>query len=144
MKKKRRLYMTDYGLVPTRRIDQCAILCEDERILSIGSRSAFVLEPKLEIFELPNAYVTPGFVDTHIHGAGGFDSSSAFLPDASIELMSRILVERGVTTFVPTVVSAPREEMLRNLAALADMLDRPMAGAEAVGIHIEGAFLNLA
>ncbi|WP_176013480.1 N-acetylglucosamine-6-phosphate deacetylase [Victivallis sp. Marseille-Q1083] len=144
MKKKRRLYMTDYGLVPTRRIDQCAILCEDERILSIGSRSAFVLEPKLEIFELPNAYVTPGFVDTHIHGAGGFDSSSAFLPDASIELMSRILVERGVTTFVPTVVSAPREEMLRNLSALADMLDRPMAGAEAVGIHIEGPFLNLA
>lgn len=53
-----------------------------------------------------------------------------------------LLARRGVTTFVPTVVSAEPEAMLENLAALAGLLKHGGAGPDAVGIHIEGPFLN--
>lgn len=143
MRKPRKLFFCDYGFTPGRKINDVALLCEGERIISVGSRSAFVLEPKLEVYELRNAYVTPGFIDTHIHGAGGFDSSSAWCEDSDINLMSRILVRHGVTAFVPTVVSAPKEEMLKNLEILSKQIRNSASdGAEPVGIHIEGPFIN--
>jgi N-acetylglucosamine-6-phosphate deacetylase len=142
MKRKRKLYITDYCLTPTKRIEKSAILCQDDRILAIGGASAFEREPELEVFEFENAYATPGFIDTHIHGAGGFDSSSAYTGREQIENMSRILAERGVTTFVPTVVTSEYDTMLKNLSALADMMDHPLPGATVAGIHIEGPFIN--
>ena len=144
MKRKRRLYIADYCLTPTRRIDKCGILCEDTKILTIGSRSAFIMESELEVFEFRNAYITPGFIDTHIHGAGGFDSSLAYEENSDINVMCDILAQRGVTGFMPTVVSDKPERMLQNLTALAAMIDAPHAGAEPLGIHIEGPFINQA
>lgn len=122
----RRLYLADYLITPDRRIDTGAVLCENERILAVGGLSAFQMEPELEVFEFMNAYLTPGFIDTHIHGAGGFDASSVDLSPKPIESMSTILAERGVTSFFPTVVAAPREQMLSNLQRLAGEMAREL------------------
>lgn len=138
----RRLYVVDYLIAPDRRIDNGAVLCEDERILAVGGLSAFSMESELEIYRFENAYMTPGFIDTHIHGAGGFDCSSVDISPCPIESMSRILGERGVTSFFPTVVAAPRDEMLHNLERLAEVMSRPLPGACAVGINLEGPFIN--
>ncbi|MFA7229754.1 MAG: N-acetylglucosamine-6-phosphate deacetylase [Victivallaceae bacterium] len=142
MKRIRRLYITDYCLTPAKRIEKSAILCENEKILAVGGASAFTRESELEIYEFENAYATPGFIDTHIHGAGGFDSSSAYLKETPIDNMSAILAQRGVTTFIPTVVTSQADIMLTNLSALADMIDHSLSGADPAGIHIEGPFLN--
>lgn len=138
----RRLYLADYLITPDRRSDTGAVLCENERILAVGGLSAFQMEPELEVFEFMNAYLTPGFIDTHIHGAGGFDASSVDLSPKPIESMSTILAERGVTSFFPTVVAAPREQMLSNLQRLAGEMARELPGADAAGINIEGPFIN--
>lgn len=122
----RRLYLADYLITPDGRIDTGAVLCENERILAVGGLSAFQMEPELEVFEFMNAYLTPGFIDTHIHGAGGFDASSVDLSPKPIESMSTILAERGVTSFFPTVVAAPREQMLSNLQRLAGEMAREL------------------
>ncbi len=142
MNKQRKLYLTDYCLTPHKRIEKSAILCEDHKILAVGGASAFTRDEGVEIYEFANAYAAPGFIDTHIHGAGGFDASSAWSGEEKIEDMSAILAERGVTTFMPTVVAAPKENMLKNLVALAAMLERELPGSDAVGIHVEGPFLN--
>ena len=142
MKRQRRLYVVDYLLTPEKRIDHAAVLCENERILALGGISSFSLEPEVEIHEFSNAYLTPGFIDTHIHGAGGFDCSSVELSPNRLDDMSRILAERGVTTFVPTVVADRRDLMLKNLAELSDRMDRPLPGAVASIINIEGPFIN--
>ncbi len=143
MKKRiRRLYIVDYLITPDRRVENGAVLCQDDRILAVGGLSAFALEPEVEVLRFDNAYMTPGFIDTHIHGAGGFDCSSVELSPQPIEEMSRILGERGVTSFFPTVVAAPREVMLRNLELLAERMAEPMPGASIPGINIEGPFIN--
>ena len=141
-KRIRRLYVAKYILTPDSKVENGAVLCENERILAVGGLSGFSLEEGVEVHRFPDAYITPGFIDTHIHGAGGFDCS---LPDESprtIEAMSSILGERGVTGFMATVVSAAPAAMISNLAELAVMMRHDMPGAEALGINIEGPFIN--
>ncbi|MBE6380080.1 MAG: N-acetylglucosamine-6-phosphate deacetylase [Lentisphaerae bacterium] len=141
-KRTRRLYITGYCLTPQQRIDHSAVLCEDQQILAVGGTSAFNMDAELEVYDLPDSYIMPGFIDTHIHGGGGFDASRADCQESSIQNMSRLLASRGITGFVPTVVSLNHDDMLRRLACLADVIDLPMPGAEPVGIHLEGPFIN--
>ncbi len=138
----RRLYIVDYLISPDRRIENGAVLCEDDQILAVGGLSAFSMDKELELLKFENAYMTPGFIDTHIHGAGGFDCSSVDVSPRPIDAMSRILGERGVTSFFPTVVASPEAEMVANLARLAEEMKRPLPGAVPAGINIEGPFIN--
>ncbi len=140
--RKRTLYIVDYCLTPHKSMPKCAILRSDERILAVGGVSAFTRDREVEIYEFENAYITPGFIDSHIHGAGGFDCSQPGNSPNSISCMSRTLAERGVTSFVPTIVPAPRAKMLETLDLLSASIGQEQPGAEPVGIHIEGPFLN--
>ena len=58
-------------------------------------------------------FISPGFVDVHVHGWGGH---AAMGDRAALDGMARALLRRGVTSFLPTAVSAPLDE----LAAFAD------------------------
>jgi N-acetylglucosamine-6-phosphate deacetylase len=141
-KRQRRLFKVDYLLTPDRRIENGGVLCENEQILAVGGQSAFSPEDELEIVQLNNAYLVPGFIDTHIHGAGGFDCSSVKTSPFSIEAMSNILARRGITSFLPTVVAAEHDLMLENLALLAKECRRELPGADTIGINVEGPFIN--
>lgn len=84
-------------------------------------------------------FLAPGFVDLHVHGWGGHDAMAG--RDA-LDGMSRALLRRGVTSFLPTAVSAP----LPALAAFADTVrgwrrDAPGDGAAPLGFNLEGPFL---
>lgn len=84
-------------------------------------------------------YLAPGFVDVHVHGWGGHDAMG---DTAALDGMARALLRRGVTSFLPTAVSAP-------LPALGGFADRirtwmpaaPADGAEPLGMNLEGPFL---
>ena len=84
-------------------------------------------------------YIAPGFVDVHVHGWGGHDAMG---DAAALDGMARALVRRGVTSFLPTAVTAPLDE----LAAFAErvrawMPSAPADGAEPLGFNLEGPFL---
>jgi N-acetylglucosamine-6-phosphate deacetylase len=84
-------------------------------------------------------YLAPGFVDLHVHGWGGHDAMGDM---AALDGMARALLRRGVTSFLPTAVTAP----LVDLAAFADrvrswMPAAPDDGAEPLGFNLEGPFL---
>ncbi|MDH4142113.1 MAG: N-acetylglucosamine-6-phosphate deacetylase [Chloroflexota bacterium] len=84
-------------------------------------------------------YLAPGFVDVHVHGWGGHDAMG---DRAALDGMARRLLRRGVTSFLPTAVTAPLDE----LAAFAERVrtwlpDAPPDGAEPLGFNLEGPFL---
>lgn len=83
--------------------------------------------------------IVPGFVDVHVHGWGGFDGTGG--RDA-LDGMARALLRRGVTSFLPTAVSAPLED-LAEFAESVRTWDTaaPADGAEPLGINLEGPFL---
>ena len=141
-KRIRRLYVAKYILTPERKVENGAVLCENDRILAVGGLSGFALEEDLDVRRFPEGYITPGFIDTHIHGAGGFDCSSPLESERPIEAMSMHLGFCGVTGFLATVVSAEPRKMIANLAELARAMRRDLPGADAIGINIEGPFIN--
>ncbi len=142
MKFRRRLYKTDYCLSPREHIPNSGILCQEDKIIAVGGASAFQPDKDLEIIDLKGCYAVPGFVDTHIHGAGGFDSTTAYENPEDIQKMSQVLASHGVTSFIPTIVAVPLDKMLRAISTLADLIEMQLEGADAVGIHVEGPFLN--
>ena len=107
------------------------------RIVVEGGRIA-AIEPG----DVPDSapYICPGFVDVHVHGWGGHDAMG---DAAALDGMARALLEHGVTSFLPTAVTAP-------LAELAEFADRvrawipaaPGNGAEPLGFNLEGPFLS--
>ncbi len=144
MKKSRvrRLYLADRLITPDRIIPNGGVLCENDKIIAVGGISGFSMNEKLELFQFENAYITPGFIDTHIHGAGGFDCSKVKESVNSIASMSSSLGACGATGFFPTVVADQPEKMIANIRDLAAAMKEELPGADAVGINIEGPFLN--
>lgn len=101
-----------------------------------GLISAIVLE---EGSAEDGPYLAPGFVDVHVHGWGGHDAMG---DTAALDGMARALLKRGVTSFLPTAVTAP----LDDLAAFAERVRgwlpaSPSDGAEPLGFNLEGPFL---
>ena len=85
------------------------------------------------------AYIAPGLVDVHVHGWGGHDAMG---DRDALDGMARALLRRGVTSFLPTAVTAP----LDDLTAFAErvrswMPSAPGDGAEPLGFNLEGPFL---
>lgn len=141
-KRVRRLYIADYLITPDRLIPHGAVLCENERIIGVGGVSGFTVEKEIEVIRFKRSYIAPGFLDTHIHGAGGCDCSRCVSSPRDLAAMSRILGERGVTGFFPTVVADSKELMLENIRQLVKAMREPLPGADALAINIEGPFLN--
>ena len=60
--------------------------------------------------EAGGPYIAPGFVDLHVHGWGGHDAMG---DAAALDGMARVLLRRGVTSFLPTSVTAPLPALAR-------------------------------
>lgn len=100
-------------------------------------------EPGLHVIDLTDAYATPGFIDSHIHGGGGYDTAKALEPDADINILCRHLATHGITTFLPTLMSYPRDKMIALTAKLAELVEDSYEGADPCAINLEGPFINV-
>ena len=144
MAKNRTLFLTDYCLTPHVHIPNAGILCEEKKIIAVGGASAFSLdEPGLHVIDLTDAYATPGFIDSHIHGGGGYDTAKALEPDADINILCRHLATHGITTFLPTRMSYSGDKMIGLTAKLAELVEDSYEGADPCAINLEGPFINV-
>jgi N-acetylglucosamine-6-phosphate deacetylase len=85
--------------------------------------------------------IAPGFCDVHVHGFGGHDAMQS---TADLDGMARSLLARGVTSFLPTAVSAPLDALERFAERVRGWLPKaPRNGAEPLGFNLEGPFLSV-
>ncbi len=95
--------------------------------------------PEGEVKDLKGAYITPVFVDTHIHGFGGHGTD---LFDAEeILLMSEALAKEGVGAFLPTIYPNVPEAMIKNIKSAVPLIGKEK-GAKIIGLHLEGPFIS--
>ncbi len=93
-----------------------------------------------EEISLPEgAVVVPGFIDQHIHGAGGADAM-----DASVDALSTIattVAAEGTTAFLATTMTQSEENISRAMSAVKEYRERERDGARILGVHLEGPFI---
>jgi len=129
-------------------MEHCAVLIEDGLISDVFSQKRFEqrhFETDVRIVDVNGAYIAPGFIDTHIHGIGGYGTEDAGdnAPTGvdSVLAMSRLLAERGVTAFNPTLYPSEPKRMLRAVAEITSAIGKE-EGARIMGLHVEGPFIS--
>lgn len=136
-------------LTPHEELRDRIILIQDDRITAIGHRDEIQVPADARDLLARDTIVVPGFVDVHIHGAGGHD-----VMEATREALSTIterVARRGTTSLLATTVSASPDETCRSLAGIAAYIASPenrptphRPAAEILGIHLEGPFISSA
>ncbi len=110
------------------------VLIEQGRIASIGQIEAKGLD-------LP--YISRGFLDMQVNGYKGSDYSLDDLDRRHIESIIRSLAASGTTQHVPTIVTSPRDRIVRNLKTITEARrESSLIAAAIVGIHIEGPYIS--
>lgn len=123
-------------------MDNCAILIEDGKIADVFSEERFkqkVFSDDTEIIDVHGSYISPGLIDTHIHGFKGHGTDNCST-DAILQ-MSQDLGQYGVTAFNPTMYPASEETMIASIKAIVKAMGHEK-GARIMGIHLEGPFIS--
>jgi len=136
-------------LTPEEELTDSIIVVEDGRITQIGHRDEVRVPAGAADYVASGMTVVPGFVDVHIHGAGGHD-----VMEGTVRALDRItatVASHGTTSMVATTVTAPIEETCHSLQAIAGYIRKReaqheggRAAAEILGIHLEGPFISKA
>lgn len=113
-----------------------------ETIAAFSPQTAGGLVPLAneEVLELGGAAVIPAFLDIHTHGAVGVDVNAASAED--FEKLARFFARQGTGSFLCSILTDTEEQTERAIQAFLDWRKLPHAGADLLGIHLEGPFLS--
>lgn len=133
------------AFTPLEEISDAAVVFDDGRIVSVGPRAGVTVPAGAREISARDATVAPGFVDVHVHGAGGHDVMSS-TPEA-LTTIAGTVARRGTTSLVATTVTAPPDETRRCLEGISRFILSPAnrnadVSAEILGIHLEGPFIS--
>jgi len=86
-------------------------------------------------------YISPGFIDIHLHGGGGHD-----FMDGTVDAFLKIAethAQYGTTAMLPTTLTAEKEELFKTLDVYKEASKQNVSGAQFLGIHLEGPYFAL-
>ena len=124
---------------PEQRIDNAEVLIEADRITHVASGDQLERPATAQVIDAAGLLLAPGFIDLQLNGAFGHDFTAN--PD-TIWLVAADLPRFGVTTFLPTIITSLPETWAAAQQTLAEQKPAGYRGAESLGLHLEGPFLN--
>ena len=101
---------------------------------------AQVNEADYEVIDANGAYLSPGFIDIHKHGAFNYDFMDAD-NQAAIAMLAR-LPETGVTSLYPTTMSMSFADIRKAMETIRDLMQLKYTGTQVLGCHMEGPFIS--
>lgn len=120
-------------------IPNSAVDIEDSIIVAIyaGVEPA---SPAEHTVDGQGCYLSPGFVDIHLHGGGGIEFMSAKTPE-EVRLACAAHAAHGTTTLLPTSFTGTIEQTLTMIRNVRDA-QKITAECTIAGVHLEGPFLS--
>jgi N-acetylglucosamine-6-phosphate deacetylase len=133
-----------HAFTPVTDIPDAAILIRDGVIESVAPRSGVSLPAGAVEITAMDKLAVPGFLDVHIHGAGGHDVMEG--TETALKTVARTIARHGTTSFVATTVTASTEDICRASEGIAGYIAQQRQAceskAEILGIHFEGPFIS--
>ena len=127
-------------VLPDMILDDGAVSYENGVITAVGRFSPEIARES-EVIDCGKNYVSPGFVDLHLHGGGGHD-----FMDGTVEAFlgaARLHAEHGTTSMLPTTLSCSDEELFRFLDTYKVAKKQNTNGADMIGVHLEGPYFAI-
>lgn len=116
------------------------VLLADEKIREIVDKSSFNETETDEVIDAEGHYISPGFIDIHIHGSGGCDTMDATVE--GLETIAKMIITYGTTGFLPTTMTMDLNSIYSTLDSIRTAMKTDLEGAKILGAHLEGPFIN--
>lgn len=126
-------------LTPYRTIKNGCVVIEGGKIIEVSEGNKEV-SGAIEIDARGN-YISPGFIDLHVHGGGGYD-----FMDATVEAFLKIAeihAQHGTTSMLPTTLTAEKEDLFLTFETYRKAKEENRNGSEFLGMHLEGPYFNV-
>ena len=123
-------------LVYLDRIEEGSVLIENGKIKEINP----TCPSNDNVIDAKGLYLSPGFIDVHIHGAGGHDTMNGTYE--SLNIIASIIAKHGTTSFTPTTMTVSKEDIRKAMLAIKEAKIKGTDGAVVLGAHLEGPFIS--
>ena len=88
-------------------------------------------------------YLAAGLIDLQVNGYGGLDLNDSAVTPERVAALTQMMIELGVTTYLPTLITASRASLLSNLATIAEARRQyPLCAQMIPFVHVEGPCLS--
>lgn len=118
------------------KIEEGSVLIENGKIKEINPINP--VDDK--VIDANGLYLSPGFIDVHIHGAGGRDTMEG--TREALDVIASTIVKRGTTSFTPTTMTVASEDIVKAMRVIKDAKINGIDGANVLGAHLEGPFIS--
>ncbi|MDU5108542.1 N-acetylglucosamine-6-phosphate deacetylase [Clostridium sp.] len=118
------------------KIEKGSVLIENGKIKEINPSNY----DDEEVIDANGLYLSPGFIDVHIHGAGGHDTMDGTFE--AINEISKVIVKHGTTSFTPTTMTVAVEDIRKSMNVIKEAKEKGTDGAIVLGAHLEGPFIS--
>lgn len=105
-------------------------------IIPEGELCQYTISEKIDI---NGNYLSPGFIDIHVHGCSGFDAMDT--EEKALHEIRSSLPKTGVTSFLPTTMTMEFPKIEKTMQLIRRVMGRT-DGAQVLGCHMEGPFIN--
>jgi N-acetylglucosamine-6-phosphate deacetylase len=98
-------------------------------------------EPAETVIDAKGNYISPGFIDIHVHGGGGHD-----FMDNTVEAfvaIAKIHAQHGTTAMCPTTLTSEIDDLHQTLSVYDEVCSSKYVGSGFIGLHIEGPYLSM-
>ncbi len=126
-------------ITPYRVIPHGTVIISGETIAEVAEGNIDVSDAT-EI-DARGKYISPGFIDIHIHGGGGYD-----FMDNSVEAflgIAKMHARFGTTAMFPTTLTSAKEDMIKTLEIYEEAIQQNFEGSQLMGIHLEGPYFAM-
>lgn len=134
-------------LTPQEEVSDGIIVVDEGRIAAVGHRDEVRVPSGAIDYVATGMIVVPGFVDVHIHGAGGHDVMEGNA--RALDRIASMVAHYGTTSMVATTITAPLDETCKSLEGIAHYIrshqspeGKTQPAAEILGVHLEGPFIS--
>lgn len=118
------------------RIEEGSILIKENKISKINTQ----ITDADEVIDAEGLYIAPGFIDVHIHGAGGYDTMDG--TEEALETIAKTIAYHGTTSFLPTTMTCSLKDIREAIETISQCIEKGNEGATILGVHLEGPFIS--